>query len=191
MKKPTSLHQLIVFFVAIITVAIIVSSAQGGDPDELAYLPLVVDGPTVTPTPTATPTATNTPTPTNTPTATPTNEPLPPTSSGDVRIVTIFYDGVVSSQEPDEYVVIRNYDAAPVQLENWTLRDANGANPKTFTFPNFIIQPGQSCRIYTNEIHPETCGFSYGNSAAIWNNSGDCGTLRNSSGVSMDVYCYD
>lgn len=170
----------------LLLIAAIVSLAQSGESgDELAYLPLVTDdGPTATPTtmPTATATAT--------PTATPTSEPLPPVTTGDVRITDIFFDGVVSSQEPDEYVVIRNFDAAPVQLEGWTLRDG-GSSPKIFTFPNYTLQPNESCRIYTNELHPETCGFSFNNSAAIWNNGGDCGTLRNQAGTEIDEYCYD
>lgn len=160
--------------------------ARSGSSDELTYLPRVQEAVTYE---TATPTATAEPTHTPIPTATSTNTPAPPVSSGAVRITDIFYDGVVSSQEPDEYVEIRNVDSAPVQLEGWTLRDS-GSSPKTFTFPSFVIEPGQTCRVYTNEIHPEWCGFSFNNSAAIWNNGGDCGTLRNQADTVIDSYCY-
>lgn len=102
-------------------------------------------------------------------------------------IVDIFYDGVVSSSEPDEYVVIRNDDASPIQLQSWTLRD-NADH--TFTFPSFVMQPGQVCRVYTNENHPEWCGFNYGSGSAIWNNSGDCAYLRDGTGTQVDEYCY-
>jgi hypothetical protein len=27
----------------------------------------------------------------------------------------------------------------------------------------FAVQPGQVCRVYTNEVHPGWCGFSFGN----------------------------
>lgn len=159
-------------------------SAQELEPR--GYLAVVVK-PESTPTLTATPTPTSeiiipTRTPTSTPT--PTSEPPDP---GDVNITTIFYDGTKGSAEPDEYVEIRNDGGSPVQLQGWTLRDE--AN-HVFTFPPFQMQPGQVCRVYTNEVHPESCGFSYGSNSAIWNNSGDCADLRDSSGTLADRYCY-
>jgi len=110
----------------------------------------------------------------------------PIATTGNVTVTTIFYNGSGSS-EPDEYVQIRNDDSQVIQLAGWTLRDE--AN-HVFTFPNFELDPGQVCRIYTNQHHPEWCGFNYGNSAAIWNNGGDCGTLQNSTGAIIDTYCY-
>jgi phosphatidylserine/phosphatidylglycerophosphate/cardiolipin synthase-like enzyme len=138
---------------------------------------------THTPTPTQPPTPTDTPEPTNTPT--PTNTPQPGTT-GDIRITYIYYDGA-GSQEPDEYVRIQNYDSRSIQMDSWTLRDE--AN-HVFTFPNYLMEPGQVCRIYTNEDHPEWCGFNYGSGSAIWNNGGDCAELRNSTGTTIDTYCY-
>ena len=144
---------------------------------------------TVTPTLTITATATSTPTPTST--RTPTRTPTPtatsqPSTTGDVRITYIFVDGA-GSQEPDEYVRIRNYDTRSIQLSGWTLRDE--AN-HVFTFPSHIMEPDQVCRVYTNEDHPEWCGFNYGSGSAIWNNGGDCAYLRNSVGTLIDTYCY-
>jgi phosphatidylserine/phosphatidylglycerophosphate/cardiolipin synthase-like enzyme len=156
------------------------------EPKDL-YLPLVLrvfPPPTPTPTNTPPPTATNTPLPTYTPL--PTDTPVPGTS-GNIVITYIFYDGIQGSQEPDEYVEIRNDDTKAVQLSNWTLRDV--AN-HVYTFPSHLMQPGQVCRIYTNENHPEWCGFNYGNGAAIWNNSGDCAYLRDSTDTLIDTYCY-
>ena len=127
--------------------------------------------------------ATPTPVPTDTPTPTATPTPSP---SGDVVIVDIFYDGVKDS-EPDEYVEIRNDDSVPVRLEDWTLRDE--AN-HIFTFPAHVMEPGQVCRVYTNEVHPLWCGFSYGSGSPIWNNGGDCATLADGTGVTVDSYCY-
>jgi hypothetical protein len=109
-----------------------------------------------------------------------------PSPSGVVNITTIFYDGA-GSQEPDEYVETKNDDTKPIQLQNWTLSDA--AN-HVFTFPSFVFQPGQVCRVYTNEVHPEWCGFSYGSGSAIWNNSGDTATLRDGNGTVVDSYTY-
>lgn len=148
---------------------------------------------TATRTPTATrtrtPTATQVvvlPSPTRTRTPTPTNTP-PPSSTGVITIINIFFDGVMGANEPDEYVEIRNDDLNAIQLSGWTLSDDQN---HVYTFPGFVIQPGQVCRVYTNENHPEWCGFNYGSGSAIWNNSGDCGTLRNSSSQLIDQYCY-
>jgi competence protein ComEC len=142
------------------------------------YLPLIIKStPPSTPTPTFTPTSTPTPTQTTAP---------PPVSSGNIVISSIFYDGS-GSREPDEYVEIRNDDAQAIQLQNWTLQDI--AN-HVYTFPNFMIQPAQVCRVYTNQNHPESCGLNYGSGSAIWNNTGDCAYLRNSLSAPIDDYCY-
>jgi predicted ATPase with chaperone activity len=52
------------------------------------------------------------------------------------------------------------------------------------------MQPGDVCRIYTNENHPEWCGFNYGSGSAIWNNSGDTATLKDGNGTLIDEYGY-
>jgi competence protein ComEC len=118
------------------------------------------------------------------PAAAPTPEPA---TTGDINIIDIFYDGVQGHQEPDEYVEIRNDDVQAIQLSGWTLRDE--AN-HVFTFPSHVMQPGQVCRIYTNEDHPGWCGFSYGSGSAIWNNSGDCAYLNDSQAQEVDQFCY-
>lgn len=137
---------------------------------------------TNTPTKTRTPTRTPTKTPTRTPTRTPTPIPL----DGNVQIIYIYYDGEAPN-EADEYVEIKNVGSTSVQIQNWTLRDEAF---HIFTFPQFVMVPNQICRIYTNETHSEYCGFNYHSGSAIWNNSGDCGYLRNSSDVLKSQYCY-
>jgi len=106
----------------------------------------------------------------------------------DIEITYIFYDGTVSQQEPDEYVKIKNNGSSSINLQGWTLNDESG---KTFTFPSHVIDPGQVCHIYTNQDHPETCGFNWQfTSSAIWNNSGDCAVLKNDKREVVDEYCY-
>lgn len=159
------------------------------------------------PTPVATavpPTATPFP-PTYTPIP-PTPTPVPPTpapgsptavpptpvptgsSSGDVRITFIYYDGQVPQVESDEYAAITNMGGHPVNLAGWRL-NADDAG-QDFYFPDFVLQPGQECRVYTNEYHPEWCGFSFGSGSALWANSGECGHLFDASGVEVSTYCY-
>jgi hypothetical protein len=101
-------------------------------------------------------------------------------------IVDIFYN-TAASEEPNEYVEIRNDDTKSIQLQNWTLSDAAS---HVFTFPSFLMEPGKVCRIYTNEYHPDWCGFSYGSGSAIWNNTGDNATLRDGNGILIDDYSY-
>ena len=105
-----------------------------------------------------------------------------------VEITYILYDGVVPQVESDEYAVISNLGAGIVNLQNWRLNA--GDLGQDFVFPNFNLLPSQSCRVYTNEFHPEYCGFSFGSSAALWNNSGDCGYLYDGEGNFVDEYCY-
>ena len=94
-----------------------------------------------------------------------------------------FYSGT----GPDEYVEIRNEESFPIQLNDWTLRDAAD---HIFTFPSFVIQPDQVSRVYTNQNHPEWCGFNYGSGSPIWNNTGDTAYLRDSNGILIDDYSY-
>lgn len=118
------------------------------------------------------------------PTPTPTPTPTPP--PGQLKIMYIFYDGA-GRQEPDEYVEIKNIGTGPVQLGGWTLSDI--AN-HTFIFPTFTMEPNQVCRVYTNQVHLQWCGFSYGSGSAIWNNTGDCAYLRDPANNLVDQYCY-
>jgi len=102
------------------------------------------------------------------PTASP-STPSPSSDSG-VQITKIFYDGLVPQVESDEYVEITNHGGAAVDLKGWILKDITDGNP-SFTFPAYNLQPGESIRVYTNEIHAEYGGFSFGSGQGIWNNS--------------------
>jgi len=140
------------------------------------------------------PTSTQAPLPTSTPVPVPTNTPVPqpteppPPAPANVQITYIFYDGVVPRVESDEYAEIGNLGSQAVNLGGWHL-NADDAG-QDFWFPGFDLQPGQRCRVYTNEIHPETCGFSYGNGQALWANDGECGHLFDANGVEVSTYCY-
>lgn len=113
-----------------------------------------------------------------TPIATTTTPPptttQPPTTTTqvaiNVQITFIFYDGIVPSVESDEYVEITNLGTSSVNLLGWRLVDIDEGYPE-LVFPSYILNPGQSVRVYTNEIHPEYGGFSFGSGKAVWNNS--------------------
>lgn len=115
---------------------------------------------------------------------------LPPPAPAPAAVVIsrLYYDGQVSRVESDEYAEIMNNGGSPVNLAGWRL---NAGSPgQDFWFPAFELQPGQSCRVYTNQTHPESCGFSFGSSEALWNNKGDCGYLYDASGAEVSSRCY-
>jgi hypothetical protein len=159
-----------------VVAASVVSTAQ--DLAFAVYLPIIRKDATPTATATLRPTATLPPPPTNTPVPSP----------AEVVISYIDYDGQVPRVESDEYAEIANAGSDPVNIGGWRL---NAGDPgQDFIFPSFDLQAGQTCRVYTNEIHPEYCGFSFGSGTAIWSNSGDCGYLYDAEGTLVDDYCY-
>ena len=128
--------------------------------------------PTPTPNPTAssppepTPTSTSAPTLTPIPTPTPTPIPLDP----GIVIECIFFDGVIPRSEADEYVQLRNNGGGVVELKDWKLTDLSDETPE-FTFGAYALEPGGRIRVYTNQVHPEWGGFSFGRRSSIWHNT--------------------
>ena len=115
--------------------------------------------------------------------------PQPDTAGAVIRITTIFFDGLEPVAEGDEYVEFRNDGANPADLSGWLLISLVG--DQRFTFPAGVaITPGQTCRVYTDEFHPEWCGLSFESGVAIWRNSGDEAELRDASGAVIDRYVY-
>ena len=107
-----------------------------------------------------------------------------------VKITKIFYDGLEPRAESDEYVEIKNLGSEPVDLEGWVIKDISEGYP-SFTFPAYILQPGKSIRVYTNEIHPEYGGFSFSSGKAVWNNSSpDTAALYNDQGDEVSRKSY-
>jgi micrococcal nuclease len=118
------------------------------------------------------------------------NVPTPPApnGNGNVVITFIFFDGLVPRGESDEYVVIENRGLSLQEMTGWSLYSEGG---QTFYFPpGFVMGPGQSCSIYTNQMHPETCGLSFGRGSAVWNNRGDAGILYDARGKEVSRYSY-
>ena len=90
-------------------------------------------------------------------------------------------------QEPDEFVEVLNDGTEPIQLKGWTLRDEESY---TFTFPSFVLGPGEHCRVYTNLYSPTTCGFSFFRQSPIWDDDADCAYLQDPLGETISLYCY-
>ncbi|MEO8084706.1 MAG: thermonuclease family protein, partial [Ardenticatenales bacterium] len=115
------------------------------------------------------------------PPAAPPAAPTPAAGGGaTVAISTIFFDGRASRPESDEYAAIKNNGTTVVNLQGWRL---NADDPgQDFTFPSFELQPGQTCRVYTNERQPDDCGGTFGSGQARWANDGECGHLFDAGG---------
>ncbi len=107
-------------------------------------------------------------------------------SVGDVQITYAHYVGN-NLNEANEFIEIKNNDTHSVQLHNWTLTDAGN---EIFSFPYLVLQPGQVCRIYTNEYHAQWCGFTFEQGNGIWENTGDTITLSNEAGQTIDTCSY-
>ncbi|MFC1952620.1 thermonuclease family protein [Chloroflexota bacterium] len=123
----------------------------------------------------------------------PGESPALPSTQNDtsnVQITLVFYDGIVPIKESDEYVEITNLGAEPTDIVDWVLKDISEGYP-SFTFPLYTLQSGQSIRVYTNEIHPEYGGFSFGRSSAVWSNKEpDIAAIFNSQGEEVSRKSY-
>jgi beta-lactamase superfamily II metal-dependent hydrolase len=141
--------------------------------------------------PTTTTTSTSQTTSTTTQMSTTTSLPVTsPSTNINVQITKIFYDGLVPTVESDEYVEITNLGSIAVDLKGWLLKDVADGYP-SFTFPAYVLQSGKSIRVYTNEIHPEYGGFSFGYGKAIWNNTQpDTAGLFNAQGQEVSRKSY-
>eukprot|EP00985_Skeletonema_marinoi_P032477 scaffold39149_cov93-Skeletonema_marinoi.AAC.10 len=114
-----------------------------------------------------------------------------------VFISDINYNGSVKSTESDEYVEITNNSKSTIDISEYAVVDINHHGTlketvgTTFVFPTPTeLTPGQTVKVYTNEIHPESGGYSFHSRKAIWNNKGGKGVLmdRDDNEISQFVY---
>jgi len=111
---------------------------------------------------------------------------LPSSGSRDVRIVTVLFDPV--GPEPQgEYVLIGNDRTAPVDLTGWTLVDAV---QHTYRFPAFTLVPGATVRVWTGTGTDDAENLHWGRHQAVWNNTGDIATLRDTAGNEVSRFAY-
>ncbi|GFH57965.1 hypothetical protein CTEN210_14440 [Chaetoceros tenuissimus] len=130
---------------------------------------------------------------TNSPTAAPTKSPtrLQVDTNG-ISITNIFYDGLVPRSESDEYIEISNDSDGAIDITGFYVYvDKSGEQGATFVFPEgTVLDVGSSVRVYTDEIHEESGGFSFGSGRAIWNNGGGVGILKDNNDELVSEYSY-
>ncbi len=125
------------------------------------------------PTPAPEPTPAPAPEPAPAPLPTPVDPDIIITAIADVYMSNLVYKGQVKRTQSDEYVELTNRGNKAADISNWKVTSA-GSTKQWFVFPaGSILDAGKSCRVYTNEVHPETGGFSFGSKTAIWNDAGD------------------
>jgi hypothetical protein len=106
----------------------------------------------------------------------------------DVVISDLRYLGTGAGQ-PDEYVEIFNQGAAPQDLTGWAVE----SKPTGYSFPfpaGTVIQPGQRYRVYTNETHQDSGGFSFSSSQEVWRDQGGIARLLADDGFVVDQRPY-
>ena len=113
--------------------------------------------------------------------------PTPAAGHDLVQITGLRRDGALNPNEPDEYVEITNQGTVAQDLTGWRLDSERGAaSGQVFHFPaGFVMQPGQVCRVYTDELHPEWCGLSFEyRKSGVWsNNEPDAAVLFDGDGA--------
>lgn len=128
--------------------------------------------------------------------------PRPPAITGKVVITEILWKQDVTNYPDylDEYVEIENQDQVSIQMKDWLLTDNDISDPNHwFTFPEHIIAPGETCRIFTHQpagSNTYPCQFTFDHPAPhvagqyIWNNTGDTAYLYDSNGLEIDRCSY-
>ncbi|MDJ1185568.1 LamG-like jellyroll fold domain-containing protein [Roseofilum casamattae] len=107
-----------------------------------------------------------------------------------VVIATISYKGEVKRTQSDEYIEISNQGNGAADISGWKVT-SNGKNQE-FVFPaGTSLAGGKTFRVYTNEVHEESGGFSFGSKTAIWNDKGDTGKLFDAEGNEVSSYSYE
>ncbi|HEX8220260.1 MAG TPA: lamin tail domain-containing protein [Chloroflexia bacterium] len=118
---------------------------------------------------------------------------MPPVTDRDVQdnttvqITAVFADGK-KTNEPDEYVELKNTGAEPVDITDWVLQDNTAED--LYKWEGYVIQPGASIRVYTNEVHQATGGFSLESKRPVWANRGDVAELYDADKVLISRYAY-
>jgi len=104
-------------------------------------------------------------------------------------IATFHYDAAGNDDENlnDEYVVLGNKGDIPIDMTGWTIKDE--AN-HIFTFPQFVIEPGEIVTIYTGFGTNTNDSLYWGSQGSVWSNQGDALYLRNSNGKLILSYEY-
>ena len=97
---------------------------------------------------------------------------------------------MVPLYEADEYVEIVNLGDGAQNLAGWVLVDISDGCLE-FQFPSSVLDAGGIIRVYTNEVHSEWGGKSFGRGSAVWSNSDpDTAGLYSETGEPISTMTY-
>ncbi|MBW4592178.1 MAG: lamin tail domain-containing protein [Brasilonema angustatum HA4187-MV1] len=107
-----------------------------------------------------------------------------------VVITNLICQGQVNTTQADQYIEITNQGSTLTDISGWKVTLAT--NTKEFLFPSgTMLQSAQSFRVYTNSVHPESGGFSFGIESFICNDKGDSAKLYDAQGNQVSTWAYD
>lgn len=107
----------------------------------------------------------------------------------DVVLTHVEHKGQVKRTQADEYVEVMNRGTVAADISGWVLGADDAGQDFRFP-PGTVLQPGQRIRIYTNQVHPQWGGFSYGSGRPIWNDKGELAKLRDTDGNTVSQFGY-
>jgi hypothetical protein len=87
-----------------------------------------------------------------------------------VYITAIRYRGT-GAGEADEYIEITNVGGAPQDMTGWRARAVESGTDFFFT-EGTVLEPGATCRFYTNQTQADSCpGTINVSTSGVWNNT--------------------
>ena len=111
-----------------------------------------------------------------------------------LRITEVEYDAVQSGNDGvREWIELYNHGSDPVNLENWSLTDAN---PSTVTLPSLVLAPGDFALLANNPVrfqenHPGVDADIDLSPSLGLSNAGDTLTLRDPFGNDIDFVAWE
>jgi hypothetical protein len=90
----------------------------------------------------------------------------------------------------EEWVEIWNFGNIVVDMINWTINDTLITSKKRFTFPEFILQPGNFVFILKGYGTDNSTHLYRNNNQYVWNNDNDTAVLIDKEGQIISTYSY-
>ena len=185
------------------------ADAQASSPSPSPATPTVAATQSTSPSPSSTPAPTPTSAPVTTaapaasaatpstapPTQAPKSPPAtsqptnPPPAAAQLVITRLNFDGAVPTSEADEFVEITNRGGSDQRMAGWRIVSVRAGQTYSFS-AGTTIASDQTCRVYTNQVHPEWCGLNWGRGSAVWNNAGDRANLVGPDGTVVSSVGY-
>jgi hypothetical protein len=109
----------------------------------------------------------------------------------DVHIVNIYWSGDPARNQSNEYIELQNQGIEPFDLGGWSVF-AEDVGLDVYFPTGFALAPDAFCRVYTNEVHADSCGgVSFESDEELWpDDVSSCGTLWDADENLVADYCY-